>query len=769
MRLNPFKKKKKKRFRRSSSVERDSWLTPQARKAVAGILLLVFSLIAILSFFKAAGPTGELILSLLRRTFGWLAYLAPFALAALGLHLVWPRRVALERLRVIGLLLVGIGLLGLTHIMGASTDDALQAAYEGRAGGYLGFLFSFPLAQALSRVAATLIFLGTFMIGLILTFRVSPVDVWERIRGLFSRGESDDVVDEDEQAVVEEQDERPRSKVGMVSRVLANASETEGGESVDGDQHVQQKRAVQQVRAKNRRYRPEVLKLLSSSSSTMARNKGYEDKMKETIKQTLENFGINVEMREANVGPTVTQYTLRPEQGTKLSRITALQNDLALELAAHPIRIEAPIPNKDLVGIEIPNKAPALVRLRELLMSKELKESDSPLSFALGKDVSGKVVVDTLERLPHLLIAGATGSGKSVNIHTLLVSWLYRNSPDVVRFIMIDPKRVELTSYNGIPHLMSPVIVDTEKTMVALKWALDEMDVRYKLLEDSGARNLLSFNINNPSEAKPFIVIVIDELADLMVKHAREMEGPIVRLSQMARAVGIHLVLATQRPSVNVLTGLIKANIPARIAFSVASQVDSRTILDMAGAEKLVGNGDMLYLAGDKARPVRIQGGFVSEEEVRRVVEEVKRTGEPNYNDAIVAQYRRSGGGGIRGEADDPLLQEAKRVIVQAGKASASLLQRRLRVGYARAARILDILEEAGVIGAAEGNKPREVLIDGIEGDEKGADYNDKPEVVDESHLERKEVVVTEEDSSFSDNQEEAGGVEDKYGGGKQW
>ncbi len=767
MRLNPFKKKKKKRSRSSSPVERDSWLSSQAKKAVAGILLLVFSLIAILSFFNAAGPTGEFILNLLRRIFGWLAYLAPLALIMLGLHLVWPRRVALERLRVIGLLLVGIGLLGLVHIMGASTDDALQAAYEGRAGGYLGFLFSFPLAQALSRVAATLIFLGTFMIGLILTFRVSPIDVWEWIRGAFvSGGESDAAADEDEQVTVEE---RPRFKVGMVSQVLADANETGGNDSTEGDHHVQQKRAVQQVKARNRRYRPDVLKLLSSSSSTMARNKDYEDKMKETIQQTLENFGINVEMREAHVGPTVTQYTLRPEQGTKLSRITSLQNDLALELAAHPIRIEAPIPNKDLVGIEIPNKSPSLVRLRELLMSKEMKESDSPLSFALGKDVSGKVIVDTLERLPHLLIAGATGSGKSVCIHALLLSWLYRNSPDVLRFIMIDPKRVELAAYNGIPHLMSPVIVDTEKTMLALKWALNEMDLRYRLLEDSGARNLLSFNLNNPSEAKPFIVIVIDELADLMVKHAREIEGPIVRLSQMARAVGIHLVLATQRPSVNVLTGLIKANVPARIAFSVASQVDSRTILDMSGAEKLVGNGEWLYMAGDNARPVRIQGGFVSEEEVRRVVEEVKLTGEADYEDEIVSQPHKSiGGGGLQGVDDDSLLEEAKRVVVRDKKASASLLQRRLRIGYARAARMLDVLEEAGVIGAAEGNKPRAVLIDGVDENEEEVQYEKKQDVTDKPRLEEKTVIVEEDNSLFSDNQEDSGD-KNKYEERKQW
>jgi len=360
-----------------------------------------------------------------------------------------------------------------------------------------------------------------------------------------------------------------------------------------------------------------------------------------------------------------------------------------------------------------------------LLLSKEFKEADSPLTFVLGKDVTGRTVVDTLERLPHMLIAGATGSGKSVNIHTLMMSWLFRNSPEVVRFILVDPKRVELTVYNEIPHLLAPVIVDPEKTLQALKWALEEMDTRYRLLEESGARNLMSFNINNPAEARPFIVIVIDELADLMVKHGREIEGPIVRLSQMARAVGIHLVLATQRPSVNVLTGLIKANVPSRLAFSVASQVDSRTIIDMAGAEKLVGNGDMLYLAGDKARPMRIQGGFVSEEEVHRVADAVRKTGEPEYEDSVTGGVRDgTGGQSVVGEADDPLFEEAKKLVVQSGKASASLLQRRLRVGYARAARLLDMLEDRGIIGAGEGNKPREVLA---EPDSVGVQVEEEP------------------------------------------
>lgn len=625
MRLNPFRRKRL--TRRRSTVPSEGWLTPQAKKAIVGIIMLVFSLIAVLSFFNAAGPTGAVILAGIKRLFGWLAYLVPFGLIAWGLHLVWPHRVGLERLRVIGISLATIGLLGLFHIIGASPDDALQAAAEGKAGGYLGFLFSFPLSQAISRVAATFVFLGAFLIGLILTFRVSPIDVWKWIKRLFTREEREEGEETEES---EEQAVTPRFRVNMMG-----AKERGADEASDDQQKEQQRETVRRMRSSGRRYRPKILEVLHEGGRAGSRDKDVEKNNKEIIRSTLEHFGIKVEMGETNVGPTVAQYTLRPEQGAKLTRITALQDDLALALAAHPIRIEAPIPNKDLVGIEIPNKTPSLVRLRDLLSDQSFKSAESPLSFPLGKDVSGNVVVDTLERLPHLLIAGATGAGKSVNIHTLMVSWLYHNSPEVVRFILVDPKRVELTAYKDIPHLLTPVIVDTEKVTAVFKWALTEMDVRYRLLEDSGARNLMSFNMSNPTEAKPFIVIVIDELADLMVKHGRDVEGPIVRLSQMARAVGIHLVLATQRPSVDVLTGLIKANIPSRIAFSVASQVDSRTILDMAGAEKLVGNGDMLYMAGDKARPIRIQGGFVSEEEVRKVVKEVKQTGEPEYDDSV--------------------------------------------------------------------------------------------------------------------------------------
>lgn len=443
----------------------------------------------------------------------------------------------------------------------------------------------------------------------------------------------------------------------------------------------------------------------------------------EVISQTLANFGIEVEMGEVNIGPTVTQYTLKPAEGIKLTRITALVNDLALTLAAHPIRIEAPIPGKSLVGIEIPNKAVALVRMKEVLSSPtfEAAMAKSKLNIALGKDVSGGANIADLARMPHLLIAGATGSGKSVCINSILVSLLYQNSPRDLKMILIDPKRVEFTPYNGIPHLLTPVITEVDKTINALRWTVIEMEKRYRLFAEVGARNIDTYNrkIKDPTLQMPYIVVAVDELADLMAHAAREVEGLIVRLAQMARATGIHLVLATQRPSVNVVTGLIKANIAPRIAFMVASQIDSRTIIDMAGAERLLGRGDMLYISGDGSKPKRIQSVIVSDKEIKEVTDFVKQQAEPAYNEEVVQPQRynlggssNSSTGGDFGE-DDPLYQEAYDLVVETGKASASYLQRRLRVGYARAARLLDLLEQHGVIGPGEGAKPREVLVKG--------------------------------------------------------
>ncbi|MBI1957480.1 MAG: DNA translocase FtsK [Candidatus Niyogibacteria bacterium] len=435
------------------------------------------------------------------------------------------------------------------------------------------------------------------------------------------------------------------------------------------------------------------------------------------IKRTLQNFGIVVEMAEVNIGPSITQYTMRPAEGVKLSKITGLHNDLALALAAHPIRIEAPIPGKSLVGIEIPNRSIALVGMRSMLASEDFRELKGELALSLGRDVSGRTTYAVLEKMPHLLIAGSTGSGKSVAIHVMMMSLLYRNPPERLRFLMIDPKRVELSVYSGIPHNLTPVITDPKKAILALKWATREMERRYECLAKHKARDIGSYHAIPVSaeEPMPYIVIVIDELADIMTAYPREMEAAVVRLAQMSRAVGIHLVLSTQRPSVEVITGLIKANITSRIAFQVASQVDSRTILDMAGAEKLLGKGDMLFMSGDSAKPRRIQGAFVSESEVRKVAQYLENTYSASEAESLSLEAEAESGtmfgDAPDGDADDDLYEEAKTIVVGAGKASASYLQRRLRIGYARAARLLDILESRGVIGPGEGAKPREVLV----------------------------------------------------------
>jgi S-DNA-T family DNA segregation ATPase FtsK/SpoIIIE len=426
-----------------------------------------------------------------------------------------------------------------------------------------------------------------------------------------------------------------------------------------------------------------------------------------------------VEMDEVNIGPSITRYAFKPAEGVKLSRIVALQNDLSLALAAHPLRIEAPIPGKSLVGIEMPYPTKSLVGLASLLSAKEYAESPHPLLVALGRGISGMAHFANIAKAPHLLIAGATGSGKSVAIHTFITSLLYRNPPERLRFIMIDPKRVELTFYNKIPHLLTPVVTDPKKAILVLKWAAKEMERRYNILESCAVRDIQSYhkNITDPEADKmPYIVIVIDELADIMSSYPRELEASIVRLAQMSRAVGIHLVLSTQRPSVEVITGLIKANIPTRIALQVASQIDSRTILDMAGAEKLLGAGDMLYLAGDRGKPTRLQSAFISEEEVKKVAAHLAKSYDEAAADQIVlANEKVEGGFGVDLDAEeadgenDELYEEAREIVIHAGKASASYLQRKLKVGYARAARLLDMLEERGVIGPGEGAKQREV------------------------------------------------------------
>ena len=440
------------------------------------------------------------------------------------------------------------------------------------------------------------------------------------------------------------------------------------------------------------------------------------------IHDTFANFNIDVEMEGANIGPRVTQYTMKPPTGVKLTKITALENNLALDLAATSIRMEAPIPGKRAVGIEVPNITAATVRISSILQSGEWQKSDNPLEFAIGKDISGKSVVSNLGKMPHLLVAGQTGSGKSVMINTILTSLLYRNSPADLKLILVDPKQVELTPYNDIPHLLTPVITEPEKCISALKWVVAEMERRYSELADAKKRNIEEYNKTQQEAGMPYIVIVIDELADLMMMAARDVEALIVRIAQKARAVGIHLVLATQRPSVDVITGLIKANVPGRIAFTTQSQVDSRTIIDQVGAEKLLGMGDMLLKTAELPKPKRIQGAFISDDETNKVMDFLRMQREPQYNDEVVSQpVQLNGKGGIvmdsggGGDHDDDMWRDAVRVVIEGGKASTSLLQRRLRIGYGRAARLIEEMEEQGIVGSSDGNRPREVLVSSMD------------------------------------------------------
>ena len=463
------------------------------------------------------------------------------------------------------------------------------------------------------------------------------------------------------------------------------------------------------------------LSLLSDGPGQKA-DRGDMRKNASVIEKTLEGFGINAKVTEVNTGPAVTQYALEISLGTKVSKITSLSSDLALALAAPTgqVRIEAPIPGRSLVGIEIPNRGLEFVTLKKMLTSDVMRKSKSKLAVALGLDVSGNPLIADIGKMPHVLVAGTTGSGKSVLINAWICSLLFRTTPQEVRLIMVDPKRVELTGYNGIPHLLTPVIVEPDKILSSLRWAMTEMENRYKQFAGVGVRNIDSFNELSGFQAMPYIIILIDELADLMAYAPVEVEDSICRLAQMARATGIHLVLSTQRPSVDVITGLIKANVPTRIAFNVSSMIDSRVIIDMPGAEKLLGRGDMLYIPPDQAKPSRIQGTFVSEHEVGKVVDFLKTKNVPvQYTEEVTTQpltgWKKGGIQAVGGDGRDTLFEDALRLICQHDKASASLLQRRLSVGYARAARILDQLEEEGIIGPGEGSKPRDVLVKNAE------------------------------------------------------
>lgn len=707
-------------------------LNEATRHGILAVALFVVAGVSLLSFFGLAGPLGRQIDNLEGVLLGWIRYLLPVALILYGAAVLMRRAGILQLATSIGVFLLAIGLTGITHLF-VGKDQALLAASDGRGGGYLGYAVAWPLGSITGAPAALIILFALLIIGALVTFNTSFQAVagqgsWftrvtKKVAEIFGRLRHEEPQNEMQEPLIREFEERelPEGAKGPRQQVLVERPAPD----TDLSSYALQP-------AKITRTKTDLpLNLLEDASGKPT--SGDVKMNSERIRQTLANFGIAVEMGEIHVGPTVTQYTMKPADGVRIAQIATLANDLALALAAHPIRIEAPIPGKSLVGVEVPNKATALVTLKEILASDAFTRKKSQLTIALGKDVAGQPVVARLDAMPHLLIAGATGSGKSVCINAILLSLLYQNQPKDLKFILVDPKRVELTAYNDIPHLITPVITEVRKTVNALKWAIAEMDRRFRLLQEAGARNIAAFNGQPNIEKLPYIVIIIDELADLMAASANEVEGAIVRLAQMARAVGMHLVVATQRPSVDVITGLIKANVTSRIAFSVASVVDSRTIIDASGAEKLLGNGDMLYVSAELTKPRRLQGAFVSDKEIERIVDHLRDQASPEYEESIVAKTASSTGDGAdAGSSEDDLYDEAKEVILQAGKASASLLQRRLRIGYARAARLLDILEENGVIGPLDGAKPRDVLVQSS-GDELADDTSRNEVLTDDS------------------------------------
>lgn len=708
---------------------------------VGAVLLIVFSLLIILGWFGLGGPVLDWLNQTTVSIIGYGVYVVPVVFIYVAVEIF---RAEGNRIPFVMKLATAVELVWFAGLFGL-----LKNADGKTTGGFVGETVNSGMLMLANPGLAAFIYVVLILLTALFITRTSPFTIIKRIWELSRRDTS-----EQEQNVKVMRNaaalDAPKGKNAMAEfTVNAGVSTLDPSEAPKKGSHLgslknsvaKDKAAEEQaalVAVSDPNWKSPGLDLLEKKQSPA--DAGDVQQNAKTIKDTLAEFNISVEMEGANIGPKVTQYTLRPPSGVKLTKITQLETNIALNLAAQSLRIEAPIPGQKAVGIEVPNRKAADVRLHSIITSKQWTGSSEPLGFAIGKDIAGDAVVGELNKMPHLLIAGQTGSGKSVMINTLLTSLLYRNAPSDMKLILVDPKQVEMAPYEDIPHLITPVINEPEKTISALKWAVNEMERRYKLLAEHKVRDIKTYNTmvqsgktkivvqdndgheqQHENGAMPYIVIVIDELADLMMVAARDVEALIVRLAQKARAVGIHLVLATQRPSVDVITGLIKANVPARIAFTVASQVDSRTILDQVGAEKLLGQGDMLMSTAAMPKPKRIQGAWVTDEEVMKITDHLRLQSPPQYNDEVVSQpVQLNGKGGVvmdfdNNEGHDDMFNDAVRVVIESGKASASLLQRRLRVGYARAARLVEEMEEQGIIGPADGARPRDVLVSSLD------------------------------------------------------
>ena len=685
-------------------------------RQIFAIVLIILALFLLLGGFGWGGFLPVTLFDWSAKAFGIAAYLLAFVLfywAFVKLkednHKIPPRV-------LISSIFLLCCLSGMLHVF-VDKDEAMTVASQGLYGGYVGMVFSQALTSFLSDMTAFVTFLILAWLSFMVMFDIAPKHMLSRMRNAIMRKKDTDTnLDElkargaidfkvREGVPVEHHNNREDDQAGLSTlKRTPKLSANEDHAALTSDSNP------------NWQF-PGVDLLIDKQDKA---DPGDTKARAEIIKSTLAEFGVKVDMEGANVGPRVTQYTLLPSAGQKLSKILTYETNISYELDGATIRVEAPIPGKKAVGIEVPNVKSATVRLYSVLTSNEWTTATRPLSFAVGKDIAGKAVVAALDKMPHLLVAGQTGSGKSVMINAILTSFVYRNSPSDLKFILVDPKHVEMAAYHDIPHLLTPVITEPEKCISALKWSVAEMERRLKTFSAEGRRDIAEYNASRREERMPYIVIVIDEMADFMMAAGREMEALIARIAQKARASGIHLILATQRPDANIVTGLIKANIPARMAFTVVNQVNSRVIIDHSGAEKLLNAGDMLYLTAEMPKPVRLQGVLIEKTETDKVCDFLRAQSEPKYNDEVISMPVQLNGRGstvenFGNDVEDDMWKDAVRVVVESGKASTSLLQRRLRIGYGRASRIVDVMEERGIVGPADGARPREVLVSSVE------------------------------------------------------
>ncbi len=742
-------KKKKSSRKKSPAKQAPKHALPAGFWAQVGAVALVaLAILFVVAWFGQGGPVLEWLHEAALSTIGYAAYVMPFLFAYIAVQIFMAEDNKIPFVVKLAAVLTIVWCSGLAGV-------AMTTSAGKQAGGFVGELINGAMLGLVNSGVAIFIYILLLAVTALFVLRVSPATV---LRALGEMVRTDRTEEQANVKVMKKAAaaDAKTAKSGAIGELKLNAgvpmldtSEepdkpskkkfSVGGLKTDAPRDKAAESAPALVTVSDPNWKSPSLELLEKKQSPA--DAGDVQHNAQIIKDTLSEFNIDVEMEGANIGPKVTQYTLKPPSGVKLTRITQLETNIALNLAASTLRIEAPIPGQKAVGIEVPNRKAADVRLHGILASKQWKGTAEPLAFAIGKDISGDAVVGELNKMPHLLVAGQTGSGKSVMINTLLTSLLYRNSPSEMKLILVDPKQVEMAPYEDIPHLLTPIITEPEKTISALKWAVNEMERRYKLLAGEKIRDIKTYNKKiqqaghkiavededgnlqqHEDGAMPYIVIVIDEMADLLMVAQRDVAALNVRLAQKARAVGIHLVLATQRPSVDVITGLIKANVPARIAFTVASQIDSMTILDQAGAEKLLGQGDMLFKTVSTPKPKRIQGAWVTDEEVGKITDHLRMQSAPQYNDEIISQpVQLNGKGGVvmdfdgGGDGSDDMFRDAVRAVIEGRKASTSYLQRRLRIGYSRAARIIEEMEEQGIVGAADGSRPREVLISSLD------------------------------------------------------